>query len=83
MTPCQVHGDILIALLVCRAVFIFNLQINFINFLGIALTIAGGAFYSYVEYSSKAKTATSSLSNGAGSAAVDEKLKLTNRERII
>lgn len=48
---------------------IFNLHINFINFLGIALTIAGGAFYSYVEYAAKQKpplvSPTSGLANGA------------------
>ena len=66
----------------CRAVFVFDLHINFINFLGIALTIAGGAFYSYVEYSSKDNIASPSA-NGIGSGAVDEKIKLTNRGRIV
>lgn len=31
----------------------FDLTINFVNFVGIALTIAGGIFYSYVEFSNK------------------------------
>jgi hypothetical protein len=66
-----------------RAVFVFDLHINFINFLGIALTIAGGAFYSYVEYSGKNKMATSpTVTNGLG-AAVDEKIRLSNRGRIV
>lgn len=37
----------------CRAVFIFNLTINGLNLLGITSTIAGGAYYSYVEYTNK------------------------------
>lgn len=32
---------------------IFNLVINGTNLVGIALTIAGGAYYSYIEYQSK------------------------------
>ena len=32
---------------------IFNLTINGLNLLGITSTIAGGAYYSYVEYTNK------------------------------
>lgn len=53
---------------------IFNLHINFVNFVGIALTIAGGAFYSYVEFSAKqqapqngATSPTNGLANGSAS----------------
>jgi hypothetical protein len=57
---------------------IFDLHINFVNFLGIALTIAGGAFYSYVEYSAKQQNAqsgtvspTAGLTNGGTAAAAN------------
>lgn len=35
------------------AVILFNLKITTINLLGIALTISGGAYYTYVEYQTK------------------------------
>lgn len=37
------------------AVVLFNLHINFTNALGIVLTLIGGAWYGYVEYTDKAK----------------------------
>lgn len=43
-----------------RAVVIFNLAINGVNLFGIALTIAGGAYYSYVEYQSKTQRTAAS-----------------------
>lgn len=36
---------------------IFNLHINFVNLMGIALTIFGGAWYSYIEVMSRGKSA--------------------------
>ena len=46
-----------------RAVVIFNLHINFVNLMGIALTILGGAWYSYIEVMSRGKAAPA---GGAG-----------------
>lgn len=37
------------------AVVLFNLHINFTNAIGIVLTLIGGAWYGYVEYTEKAK----------------------------
>lgn len=42
---------------------IFNLHINFVNLMGIALTIFGGAWYSYIEVMSRGKSAPA---GGAG-----------------
>jgi hypothetical protein len=39
-----------------RAVLIFDLSINGVNLIGIASTICGGAWYSYIEYQSKTKS---------------------------
>lgn len=80
----DVAANVKQVLTIVLAVFVFDLHINFVNFVGIALTIAGGAFYSYVEYSNKGKLATSpsSASNGVGNV-VDEKIRLSNRGRIV
>jgi hypothetical protein len=50
------------------AVVIFNLSINGTNLLGIMSTIAGGAYYSYVEY--KAKQSTGKVPLGGASSAL-------------
>lgn len=53
-------------LTIVLAVIIFNLQINFVNLMGIALTIFGGAWYSYIEVMSRGKSAPA---GGAGTGA--------------
>ena len=48
------------------AVVMFNLTINGLNMLGISLTIAGGAYYSYVEYRSKQVRCNGSIAISSG-----------------
>jgi len=52
----SVCGNIKQVLTVLLSVLIFNLSINRLNMFGISVTMAGGAYYSYVEYQSKHKS---------------------------
>lgn len=49
----SVAANVKQVLTIVLAVVLFNLTINGVNLIGISLTIAGGAYYSYVEYKSK------------------------------
>lgn len=49
----SVAANVKQVLTIVLAVILFNLTINGVNLIGISLTIAGGAYYSYVEYKSK------------------------------
>lgn len=52
-------------LTILLAVFLFNLNINFTNAVGILLTLSGGALYAYVEYTEKRHLAPLSSVKGA------------------
>lgn len=64
-----------------RAVILFNLAINGTNLLGIGLTILGGAYYSYIEYRSKAKPSSSSAET-ATSSSIDAKIVNNSDEAV-
>lgn len=59
----SVAANVKQVLTIVLAVVLFNLTINGVNLIGISLTIAGGAYYSYVEYKSKQTPTPAGVSN--------------------
>ncbi|KAK9898335.1 TPT-domain-containing protein [Cystobasidium minutum MCA 4210] len=59
----SVAANVKQVLTIVLAVVLFNLTINGVNLIGISLTIAGGAYYSYVEYKSKQKPVPAGVSS--------------------
>ncbi|CAD6574883.1 MAG: UAA transporter [Cyphobasidiales sp. Tagirdzhanova-0007] len=59
----SVAANVKQVLTIVLAVLIFNVAINRVNLLGISSTIAGGAYYSYIEYKSKRPRLSISLSD--------------------
>lgn len=59
----SVAANVKQVLTIMLAVVLFNLSINGVNLIGILLTIAGGAYYSYVEYKSRQKPTPLGVSN--------------------
>jgi uncharacterized membrane protein len=59
----SVAANVKQVLTIVLAVVLFNLTINGVNLIGISLTIAGGAYYSYVEYKSKQGSAPAGISS--------------------
>lgn len=55
LMSCCCIANVKQVLTVVFAVFIFDLNITALNALGILVTLAGGAWYAYVEYFEKAQ----------------------------